>query len=152
MVEFWTIGIMHTIGSNTIFFDGNVATPELAVTSTDVNAMDPWFDATSYIGAFGPADSASSNWAAGWTLGDAANPARHIFGSGVPARAFRERPGGELENLANPGVKPRHGPEKIAPDVGLYAKRVIFRGALIFRYPLSIAVRRSIARSDSQRA
>ncbi len=41
---------------------------ELAVTATDVNALDTWFDATSYIGAFGPTDSAASNWAAGWTF------------------------------------------------------------------------------------
>ncbi|WP_417482102.1 hypothetical protein [Maricaulis sp.] len=47
---------------------------ELAVNTTDVNALDPWFDLTSYIGAFSGSESAASNWAAGWTYNLFADP------------------------------------------------------------------------------
>ena len=47
---------------------------ELATTVTDVNAMDTWFDATSYVGAFAETDTDASNWAAGWTFNLFADP------------------------------------------------------------------------------
>jgi hypothetical protein len=47
---------------------------ELAVDTTDVNAMDPWFEATDYIGAFAADETAASNWAAGWTYDLFADP------------------------------------------------------------------------------
>ena len=47
---------------------------ELAVAATDVNAMDSWFTATNHIGAFSATETASSNWAAGWTFGLFADP------------------------------------------------------------------------------
>ena len=47
---------------------------ELAVTATDVNAIDPWFEATDYIGAFSAAETDASNWASGWTYNLFADP------------------------------------------------------------------------------
>jgi len=41
---------------------------ELATTVTDVNAIDSYFDATSFVGAFSPSETSASNWAAGWTF------------------------------------------------------------------------------------
>ncbi|WP_297730696.1 hypothetical protein [uncultured Maricaulis sp.] len=47
---------------------------ELAVTAFDINALDSWFDAVDYIGAFSGAETAASNWAAGWTSNLFADP------------------------------------------------------------------------------
>ncbi len=47
---------------------------ELAATATDVNALDSWFASQDYVGAFAPADTEASNWAAGWTFGVFADP------------------------------------------------------------------------------
>ena len=41
---------------------------EQAITAFDASAVDTWFDATSFIGAFPDDASAASNWAAGWTF------------------------------------------------------------------------------------
>jgi hypothetical protein len=47
---------------------------ELAVTPFDTASRDSFFDATSFIGAFGPTETEASNWAAGWTFGLFADP------------------------------------------------------------------------------
>ncbi len=50
---------------------------EAGVTAFDASTVDPFFDATSYIGAFAPTDTETNNWAAGWTFAlfpDAACP------------------------------------------------------------------------------
>ncbi len=47
---------------------------ELAVTAFDINALDGWFDAVDYIGAFSGSEDSASNWAAGWTYNLFADP------------------------------------------------------------------------------
>ena len=49
-----------------VFFPG---TAEGGVTPTDLPAIDASFDDTNYIGAFGPDESETDNWATGWTFG-----------------------------------------------------------------------------------
>lgn len=41
---------------------------ENGVSAEDPSAIDAFFDATNYIGAFAPGDTETSNWAAGWTF------------------------------------------------------------------------------------
>ena len=42
---------------------------EAAVTPFDVATLDAFFSPTTYIGAFGPTETATQNWASGWTFG-----------------------------------------------------------------------------------
>ncbi len=42
---------------------------ELGVTAFDASSVSSFFEATNYIGAFGPTETVTSNWAAGWTFG-----------------------------------------------------------------------------------
>ena len=55
------------IGGTTTIADENYVpgAPEQAVTATNVNAVDPFFDAVTYIGAV---EDANDNWYTGWTL------------------------------------------------------------------------------------
>ena len=41
---------------------------EQAVTAFDANAVDSWFEAADFIGAFADDETSASNWAAGWTF------------------------------------------------------------------------------------
>ncbi|GHB03536.1 hypothetical protein GCM10009069_27710 [Algimonas arctica] len=55
-----------TVGSTTIADETYVpGAPEQAVTATNVNAVDPFFDAVTYIGAV---EDANDTWYQGWTL------------------------------------------------------------------------------------
>ena len=56
----------NVVTDNTLsgFFPGS---RELSVEATDVTALDPFFDAVDYIGAFGPDETPTDNWATGWT-------------------------------------------------------------------------------------
>ena len=60
--------ITHTM-SGFAFIPGNTGVvpgaTELAVTTTDVNAIDPWFESVSYIGAV---EDANDTWYQGWTF------------------------------------------------------------------------------------
>jgi hypothetical protein len=42
---------------------------ELGVTPFDATTLSSYFEPTSYIGAFGPSETETNNWAAGWTFG-----------------------------------------------------------------------------------
>ncbi|MEH6409438.1 MAG: hypothetical protein V7741_02845 [Hyphomonas sp.] len=42
---------------------------EAAVTPFDATTLSAYFDATTYIGAFGPSETETQNWATGWTFG-----------------------------------------------------------------------------------
>jgi uncharacterized membrane protein len=42
---------------------------ELGVTPFDASTVSSFFEPTSYIGAFGPTETVTNNWAAGWTFG-----------------------------------------------------------------------------------
>ena len=62
-----------TQGNNSLsdeFFPGAA---ELAVTAEDLST-DTGFDVVDYIGAFGPTETADSNWASGWTFGITESP------------------------------------------------------------------------------
>ncbi len=63
----------NTIADNTLagFFPGPV---ETAVTAADPTALDPFFTAAPYIGAFGPSETPESSWATGWTFGFLPDP------------------------------------------------------------------------------
>jgi trimeric autotransporter adhesin len=41
---------------------------ELAVTPFDASTLDPFLEATDYVGAFGPDDTETNNWAFGWSF------------------------------------------------------------------------------------
>ncbi|MEO0551120.1 MAG: hypothetical protein AAFZ91_14460 [Pseudomonadota bacterium] len=58
------VPVINTLAAK--FFSG---TAEEAVTPTDLTAIDVSFDDTDYIGAFGPDESETDNWATGWTFG-----------------------------------------------------------------------------------
>ncbi|MEE2565755.1 hypothetical protein [Hyphobacterium marinum] len=53
------------------FFPGPV---EAGVTAFDPTTLNPFFQQTSYIGAFGPNETETQNWAAGWTFALFADP------------------------------------------------------------------------------
>lgn len=58
---------------------------ELAVTPFDATTLSSFFEPVTYIGAFGPTETVTNNWAAGWTFGlfpDAACPAAGTTDSG----------------------------------------------------------------------
>ena len=70
IADFVTNTMINNVDASSNSMSGVLPGPqELAVVATDVNAIDPWFDATSYAGAFSGADTTASNWAAGWTFG-----------------------------------------------------------------------------------
>jgi len=56
--------VVNTLAA--VFFPG---TAEGGITPTDLTAIDASFDDTDYIGAFGPDESETDNWATGWTFG-----------------------------------------------------------------------------------
>ena len=65
---FFAAGTNNTTGTNTmsgIFPGAN----ELSVAVTDPTAVNAFFDAVTYIGAFGPTETETSSWASGWTFG-----------------------------------------------------------------------------------
>ncbi|MCZ4297827.1 hypothetical protein [Henriciella marina] len=53
------------------FFPGPA---EDGVTPFDASSLDSFFEATNYIGAFGPNETEDQNWATGWTFGLFADP------------------------------------------------------------------------------
>ncbi len=58
----------NTLGSNSL---ASVLFPgpnELAVTPFDATTLSSFFEPTTYIGAFGPTETVTNNWAAGWTF------------------------------------------------------------------------------------
>ncbi|MBL8557221.1 MAG: hypothetical protein JNM47_00755 [Hyphomonadaceae bacterium] len=76
-----TTGIINAAGANnstnvpnslTNFMPGPA---ELARPAVNPTTLSPFFQAANYIGAFSPTESASSNWASGWTIGLFAPPA-----------------------------------------------------------------------------
>ncbi|MBR9825924.1 MAG: hypothetical protein GYB36_09000, partial [Alphaproteobacteria bacterium] len=70
VADFVNNTMINNVDSATNSMAGVLPGPqELAVVATDVNAIDNWFTATSYAGAFAPTDTEASNWAAGWTFG-----------------------------------------------------------------------------------
>lgn len=60
-------GANNVIGGSVTIADESYVpgTPEQAVTATNVNAIDPFFDAVTYIGAV---ENADDDWYTGWTL------------------------------------------------------------------------------------
>ncbi|MEM9015146.1 MAG: hypothetical protein AAGB02_08575 [Pseudomonadota bacterium] len=61
-----TTNVPATITSN--FLPGPNETPP-AATPVDVTAVNPFFVAADYLGAFGPDETETNNWTTGWTLG-----------------------------------------------------------------------------------
>jgi len=69
VANFVTNTMINNVDASSNSMSGILPGPqELAVVATDVNAIDPWFDATTYAGAFSGTDTNASNWAAGWTF------------------------------------------------------------------------------------
>ena len=60
-------GTNNSVGGTTAIADESYVpgTAEAAVTATNVNAIDPFFDAVTYIGAV---EDANDTWYQGWTL------------------------------------------------------------------------------------
>ncbi len=64
----------NTIGGSTITSDFQAGMNEIAVadggaaTPVDIETIDPFFVDADYLGAFGPNESATNNWATGWTF------------------------------------------------------------------------------------
>src|SRR5690606_20479164 len=80
---------------------------ELAVTPTAPG--DAFFDAVTYIGAFGPSETAANNWASGWTFG------LFTVDNACPA-GTTEIAGGELQ-----GRKSCRLPSNVTSDLTLVA-------------------------------
>jgi len=69
VADFVTNTMINNVDASSNSMSGVLPGPqELAVVATDVNAIDAWFDATTYAGAFSGTDTNASNWAAGWTF------------------------------------------------------------------------------------
>ena len=69
VADFVTNTMINNVDASSNSMSGVLPGPqELAVVATDVNAIDAWFDATTYAGAFSGSDTDASNWAAGWTF------------------------------------------------------------------------------------
>ena len=65
----------NSTADNTLFasfFNGS--TESGIIPFADLTTVDAAFDATSYIGAFGPTETPTANWASGWTFGVFADP------------------------------------------------------------------------------
>ncbi|WP_027068284.1 hypothetical protein [Euryhalocaulis caribicus] len=59
----------NVIDGNTLQSGYLPGTRERSIGVTDVNAIDPFFDDVDTIGAFSRTETASDNWATGWTIG-----------------------------------------------------------------------------------
>ncbi len=67
-------GSNNTQETSTITSNFQAGTKEAMNASFDLTTIDPFFEDTDYLGAFGPEETETNNWATGWTFSVFADP------------------------------------------------------------------------------